>query len=148
MDYLAFFDNIEHMMNKSIKITLGLTLADFIVLMVVIMTPLGWMLRGAVGSVPSFIVIGAFFLLGGALVFLTLKEKITGRFKKFLLLAGGSAVGFLVFVVLHNLASALLSLLFKTEIEEPVFFILAVIVCPLVFVVGSVGSMILLGRQK
>jgi hypothetical protein len=61
-------------------------------------------------------------------------------FKKFLILLGVSIGGFFVFVVLHNLISAILSRLFNAEIEEPVFFILAVIVCPVGAMVGVVGS--------
>lgn len=62
--------------------------------------------------------------------------------KKFLILTGASAVGFFVFAILHNLVSALLSTVFNSEVEEPVFFILAVIVCPLGFLIGAIGSII------
>jgi hypothetical protein len=61
---------------------------------------------------------------------------------KYLKIAGASILGFFVFVFLHNLTSGLLSQLFKTEIEEPVFFILAVIICPLGFIIGMVGNII------
>ncbi len=51
-----------------------------------------------------FIIISgaALFLLGVALIFLTVKEKVGGVLKKFLLLTGASAVGFFVSVFLHN----------------------------------------------
>jgi hypothetical protein len=62
--------------------------------------------------------------------------------KKFLVLLGISVAGFFVCVVLHNLISAILSKLFNAEVEEPVFFILAVIVCPLGAMVGIVGSLV------
>lgn len=44
-----------------------------------------------------FIIISgaAFFLLGVALIILTVKEKVRGTLKKFLLLTGASAAGFL-----------------------------------------------------
>jgi hypothetical protein len=82
-----------------------------------------------------------FFVLGVILIVLTIKEKTGGMLKKFLLLTGASAVGLPVFAVLHNLVSAL----FNTE--EPVFFILATTVCPLGFLVGMVGT-IVLARKK
>ncbi len=74
--------------------------------------------------------------LGIALIILTIKQKVTGKIKVFLLLTGASAAGFLVFVALHNLVSALL------DTEEPVFFILAAILCPLGFLVGAVSTII------
>ena len=65
----------------------------------------------------------AFFLLGLALMVLIVKkkeERLQGLLKKFLLLTGASAVGFFVFVILHNVVYGLFG------IEEPFFFILAI----------------------
>jgi hypothetical protein len=83
-----------------------------------------------------------FFGLGIALIVLTVKKKVEGKLKKFLLLTGASAVGLPVFAVLHNLVSAL----FNTE--EPVFFIIATIVCPIGFLVGAVGTIVLVIKKK
>ncbi len=80
--------------------------------------------------------------LGITLLVLTVKTKVRGILKKFLLLTGASAVGLPVFAVLHNLVSALLNT------EEPVFFILAVIVCPIAFLVGAVGTIVLTIKNK
>ena len=91
---------------------------------------------------------GIFFILGTILIVLTLKNKIEGLLKKFLLLTGISAVGFFVFVVLHNLISGLLSMVLNKGIDEPVFFLLAVIGCPIGFLVGSIGSLVLSVKQK
>jgi len=102
------------------------------------------LLRGSLLFLSPFIV---FFLLGGALIFFTVKEKVGGMPKKFLLLTGASAVGFLVFVFLHNAIYALFIYFFGAEFwnggDEPVFFIMAIFVCPLGFLVGAVGSIIL-----
>ena len=57
--------------------------------------------------------------------------------KKFLLITGISAGAFVVSVLLHNGISALF------DIEEPVFFCIAVFVCPIGFLVGAVGSVVL-----
>jgi uncharacterized membrane protein YhdT len=82
-----------------------------------------------------FIVV--FFLLGMILLVLTVKTKVRGMLKGFLLLTGASAVAMLVFAILHNVISGL------TNFEEPVFFILATIVCPVGFLVGAIGSIVL-----
>jgi hypothetical protein len=55
----------------------------------------------------------------------------------FLLVPGISLVVFIVSVFLHNTVSALLN------IEEPVFFIIAVILSPLAFATGLIGSLVI-----
>ena len=80
--------------------------------------------------------------LGVTLIVLTVKTKVGGGLKKFLLLTGASAVGLPVFAILHNLVSAL----FNTE--EAVFFTIATIVCPIGFLVGAVGSIVLAIKTK
>ena len=87
-------------------------------------------------------VIIVFFLLGVALLFLTIKKKVGGILKKFLILTGASAMGLPVFALLHNVVSGLFN------IEEPVFFAMAVFVCPIAFLVGVVGSIILANKNK
>jgi hypothetical protein len=94
-----------------------------------------------------------FFLLGAALIFLILKEKVAGKAKRFLILTGASAVGLPVFAVLHNLVYALFIMWFGEDFwgaggDEPVFFILAVIVCPIAFLVGVVGTIVLAIKNK
>ena len=74
--------------------------------------------------------------LGAALIILTIKQKVVGKLKAFLLLAGASGAGFLTFLVLHNLISALLN------VDEPVFFSLAGIICPVGFIIGVAGVII------
>ncbi|MFC1592794.1 hypothetical protein ACFL4C_02140 [Candidatus Omnitrophota bacterium] len=83
-----------------------------------------------------------FVLLGVALLFLTLKTKVGGILKKFLLLTGASAVGMPVSILLHNVVSGLFN------IEEPVFFITALFVCPIGFLVGAVGTIVLGIKSK
>ena len=80
--------------------------------------------------------------LGVTLIILTVKRKVGGMLKKFLLLTGGSAVGFLIFILLHNIVSGLFN------IEEPVFFIIATIVCPIAFLIGAVGTIVLTTKNK
>ena len=78
-----------------------------------------WALIGAfivvvsIFSVPAFrdVIMGflffiisgvVIFLLGVALIFFTVKEKVGGLRKKFLILTGASSAGILVSVLLHN----------------------------------------------
>ena len=89
----------------------------------------------AINIVPF---VGLVFLgLGITLIILTLKAGMGGILKKFLLLTGASVVGLPVFGILHNVVSGL----FNTE--EPVFFIFAIVVCPIGFLVGEIGSIVL-----
>ena len=89
--------------------------------------------------IPAWVIFAG---LGVTLLVLTLKRKVEGVLKLFLLLTGSSAAGFAVFVLLHNLVSALF------DIEEPVFFALATVVCPLGFLAGIVGTIILTIKHK
>jgi hypothetical protein len=89
----------------------------------------------AVNFVPF---VGLVFLgLGVTLVILTVKAKIGGMLNNFLLLTGASALGLPVFGILHNVVSALLNT------EEPAFFIIAIIVSPIGFLTGAIGSIVL-----
>ena len=104
-----------------------------------------------------FIISGSIFLLlGVALIVLTIKEKVGGTLKLFFLLTGASSAGFFVFVLLHNFIYGLFIHFFGADFwdrigpggDEPFFFILAIIVCPLGFLVGAVGSIVLAIRSS
>jgi hypothetical protein len=86
--------------------------------------------------------IAVFFLLGVTMIVLTIKTKVGAKIKRFLLLTGASAAGLPLFVVLHNVISGLFN------IEEAVFFILATLVCPLGFLVGAIGTIVLTVKNK
>jgi len=106
--------------------------------------------RDLVMGFPFIIISGSIFLLlGVALIVLTVKEKVGGTLKKFFLLTGASSAGFFVSILLHNLVYGLFIHFFGEGFwdriggDEPVFFIMAIIVCPLGFLVGAVGSIVL-----
>lgn len=114
--------------------------------------PIQEVLRGPLLFLLPFII---FSLTGGALIFFTLKKKIKGILKKFLLITGVSASGFFVSVLLHNFLYALgiltehifgLNQLF--ELLNVVFFLIAVIACPIGFIIGAIGSIMLFRREK
>jgi predicted neutral ceramidase superfamily lipid hydrolase len=90
----------------------------------------------------------AFFILAAALVVLTAKLKESGVRKFFFILTGASAIGIPICAVLHNLVYALcikFGWVFWGEGgDEAVFFILAIFVFPALFVIGSLGSIVLL----
>jgi hypothetical protein len=66
------------------------------------------------------------------------RRRIAGgrRARAFLFLALGGLVAFPVGVVLHNVISGL------AHVEEPVFFVLAVLLAPLAMLIGAVGAFV------
>jgi polyferredoxin len=96
-----------------------------------------------------------FFALGLTLLILTARAKLDKLFKGFLLLTSSSAVGFFVSILLHGVVYGLFMLLFgegfwdKAGIgDEPFFFIMAILVCPAAYLVGTLGSIVLIVRRK
>jgi hypothetical protein len=83
-----------------------------------------------------------FFALAIALLVLTVKLKEPFIQRIFFLLTGASAVGIPICVILHNLVYGLF--FHGKDGDEAVFFILAVLVCPALFVIGMLGSIVLL----
>lgn len=82
-------------------------------------------------------------------------EKKGRALKKFLMLMGISVVGFFVSIVLHNLVYGLFIYLFGADFwdkigigDEPIFFLIAIIVCPIGFLIGTIGTIILFMKQK
>ena len=86
--------------------------------------------------------------LGVTLIVLTRRAKVRGLLKKFFLLSGASAVGLPVFALLHNVVYGLFIYFFGEGFwsgigDEPFFFILATMVCPIAFLVGAIGNAVL-----
>jgi peptidoglycan/LPS O-acetylase OafA/YrhL len=127
--------------NKPIRLVFWATVAVFIIIIcaMFVRIPLAESLPLGFVFLPG---IAIFFLLGVALIVLTVKKKVPGLLKKFLLLTGASAAGLPVFAVLHNVVSGFFN------IEEAVFFILATLVCPLGFLVGAAGTIVLAVKNK
>lgn len=97
----------------------------------------------------------SFFLLGIALIVLTLKQKVRGILRKFLILTGATSAGFFVSVLLHNFIYGLFIVLFGPGFweriglgDEPFFFLLAIVVCPIGFLIGVVGSVTLFIKRR
>ena len=126
---------------------------NLIVLVALFFLFLGFFFVPIIGETlnPFFLfLIFTFLFLGGSLTFLSAKANIQPRLRKFLLLTGVSAVGFPLFVVLHNFFYALgvlslrfLILLQVFEILHVVAFLISLIICPIGFIVGMFGSIYL-----
>ena len=91
-----------------------------------------------------------FFSLGITLIVITVKEKVGGRLSKFLILTGAAATGIPVSIILHNAIYGLFIHWFGTDFwdriglgDEPFFFVMAIFICPVAFLVGTVGSIVL-----
>ena len=100
-----------------------------------------------------FSLIFLLFCLGIALIVLTSKAKVTKISKVFFILTGASAIGMTASLVLHNLVYVLLIKLFGEGFwssmgDEPVFFILATIICPFALLVGLIGGIVLIAKKK
>ena len=110
-------------------------------------------LRGPAFPITAFFAI-CFAIIGFVLLFRVSRRKfkIEKKLRIFLILTSASAAGIPVFAILHNLVYALFILLFGENFwgngDEAVFFILAIIVCPIVFIVGVIGTLILMYKNK
>ncbi|MGA7678108.1 MAG: hypothetical protein WCA51_07025 [Dehalococcoidia bacterium] len=96
-----------------------------------------------------------FFALGLTLLILTARAKLDKLFKGFLLLTSSSAVGVFISILLHGIVYGLFILIFGEDFwdrigipDEPAFFIMALIICPIAYLVGTVGSIVLILRRK
>ena len=95
-------------------------------------------------------IMSGLFLTGGLVYLLSyifydrveakLDEKELKRLKTFLQVAGIAAGAFVSSFILHNVASAILGF------EEPVFFIIAVILSPGAIAVGLIGSLVIFAK--
>ena len=114
---------------------------------------------GGLVRLPFFVlgVLAAIFgLLGLALVVLTARLEEPRARKVLFILAGASAAGIPICAVLHNLVYGLFIFWFGKGFwdrhgpggDEPVFFVLAVVVCPILFLVGTVGGIVHLVKGR
>jgi len=140
-------------MKKPIILTFWILIGSFLFIMGQFFIPaVTELFSGSLFFLLPFVI---FSLLGGLLIFFTVKEKIEGALRKFLILTGASATGFFVFVLLHNvfyalnvITSNIIILKYLTEILHVAFFLIAIFVCPLGFLIGAIGSIIILVKRK
>jgi hypothetical protein len=126
----------------------------FIVLASYIIFPLSISIKRAVFPLIAILAI-LFSLLGVALIYVTLKFNIKGKLKKYLILSGASAIGIPISAILHNLIYGLFIYCFGNNFwdriglkDEPVFFLLAIIVFPILFLFGLTGSVLMFIKNR
>jgi len=127
-------------------------LATFALVLGSILVPFLELLRGT----GFLALLGAYCVLGLALLVLSIRAKYAGAVRKFLILTGASSVGLAVSSVLHNVFYGLATLtedwaILKSVLTvlEVAFFLIATIVCPLAFLAGVVGTIVhLIGRRR
>ena len=111
--------------------------------------------RGFVSG--AFMIISGVILviLGSVLIGLTLIQKVEGKLKKFLILTGTSAAGFFIFALLHNIFYALAQvtghiaiLNYLMKAFEVIFFLVAIFACPIGFLVGVIGTIIMFNKKR
>ena len=124
----------------------------FFILNVSSMYGLGYLIGSFIRFIylPSMVILP---ILGIALIVLAARAKFTKISKAFFILTGASALGISVSGLLHNLVFALLIKLFGEGFlagmgDEPVFFILATLVCPIALLVGVIGSIVFIAKKK
>jgi len=140
-------------MKKSLIITFYTLILFFLLILGEIFVPIiRELFKGSLFFLVPFII---FSLLGVLLVFLTLKQDIQGKLRKYLSLTGISAISFFIFVFLHNvfyglgeITSNIILLKNLMEILHIVFFIIAIFICPLMFLIGSIGSIVIFIRTR
>ncbi len=107
------------------------------------------------GSILFLLPLFVLFILGLALVLSVLKEKVEGPLRKFLLLTGASALGFFAGAFLHNffyalaeLSAGITALNYIFQGLHVFFFFVAVPISPIGFLVGIVGSILLIYKSR
>ena len=143
-------------MSKRTKITFWVLVAVFIVVISIFIIGRELLLgRPFPFLIASGIALLVLLVLGATLIYFTLKEKVRRPLKRFLLITGASAAGIPISAVLHNVIYGLFIHIFGANFwdrvglsDEPVFFFLAIFICPLAFLVGAIGSIVLRVRRR
>ncbi len=96
-------------------------------------------------------IIGILVVLGVTELIMVLRDRNLARLRRgFLLLTAIATIGTPVSIILHNVVSYLVGIWFGAS-EEGFFFIMALIVFPILFIVGAAGSIITMignGRDR
>lgn len=137
---------------SKIPVVLGILIAVFLLIVSFFVVPMSDEIRRPLFLLAAVLGI-AFFVLGIILLVFTIKQKVKGKLKWFLIMTGASSTAVFPSVILHNLVYGLMIYWFGADVwgkggDEPFFFILALVVCPIVFLIGSIGSLILIVKKK
>lgn len=136
---------------SGIKILLALMAVLFMLFILYFTLPIEVSLHRALFPVVALLAF-AFLIFGIILVILALKSNLSKKLKLFLILTGSAAASFLIAVLLHNFVYGIMIILFGEKFwgggDEAFFFIVALIIAPLMFLVGAIGSTIFLIKRR
>jgi len=141
-------------MNHKLRSSLFWALtAIFIVSIVLLLSPA---VENRLRLEPVLLVLGiSLLILGAAIIYLTIKEKLTGLQMIFMLLTGASASGIMVCMLLHNAIYGLFIYWFGPEFwigiglaDEPLFFFLGFIFFPVSLLVGIISTIVTAIKNK
>ena len=134
--------------SKIRNVIFWLLVAVFAIVTVILTTGLGR--RDKIFPYMLICIIIILLALGTALVALTVKLKETRMRKLFFILTGVSVLAIPICVILHNLVYVLCVKFgwMSRGDDEAVFFILVLLVFPALFIIGALGSIVLLIRDK
>ena len=137
-----------------ITVILGVLIGIFILLAGFIWIPVPHTVKQVLFPIAAILAI-IFFVLGVILIIQTLKKRVRGALKWFLIITGISSAAVFPCVILHNLVYGLFIYWFGEGFweriglgDEPFFFITALIICPIAFLIGSIGSVVLLIKKR
>lgn len=95
------------------------------------------------------------FLIGLLLLILSIRSAMNEKLKLSLTICGAALAAIPLFILLHNLIYSVIVqkqqygiMTFEGNRDEPVFLILAVMVCPIVYMAGAVASIILRVKSR
>jgi hypothetical protein len=131
---------------KKVKNLFYLLIINFILILAQIFIPAVRKMYG--GSLLFLTPFVTFSILGFLLVYMTKKHKVKTKLKKSLNLVGYSAGFIFVGVIIHNLISGVGILLFNKDFDEPLFFILATIILPFLFMIGAIKTILIIKKEK
>ena len=137
---------------RSLSIVFWALVVAFVALILTVLLPdvLSLLFR------PVFLSLTAIcFLLGLALLILSVRWQERTLLRTFWILAGASTAGFALGSVLHNVFYALATvtgnwpiLSGAMEVLEAAFFVIGTLLCPVACLVGMVGAIVLLVRRS
>ena len=90
----------------------------------------------------------SFSILGLLLVVLVKKQKLEKDLRKYLLLTGVSAAGVFPSMLAHNLIYGVSVYFTGKEFEDPISFLLGILVLPLIFIFSAIKSALLLRKKQ
>ena len=139
-------------MEKKVKIVFFLLAFVFVLLISTFFLPI---IRGVLRGAPFIFLFSSIFLLALLLLIFALKFQKKGILKKFLLLTSISSLSIVVGGILHNLVYGIFIFFFGSDFwdkigigDEPFFFFIAVVISPLAFLTGLIGTLVILIKNK